>query len=60
VLETVEGFWKLVSKDRFLKLKGFALKMDSTFVNTANVCESTCSTMNQAKFKNRNRMADGN
>jgi len=30
-LETAESFQKLVSKDRFLKLKDFALKMHSTF-----------------------------
>jgi len=27
VLETLKSFWKLFSKDRFLKLKDFALKM---------------------------------
>jgi len=38
VLETVESFRKLVGKDRFLKLKDFALKMHSTFGNTY-ICE---------------------
>jgi len=57
VLATVESFWKLVSKDRFLKLKDFALKMRSMFGNTY-VCESTFSTMKQVKYKYRNRMAD--
>jgi len=33
VLETVDSFWKLVSTDRFPKLKDFALKMHSTFGN---------------------------
>jgi len=45
VLETVESFWKLISKGRFPKLKDFALKMDSTFGNTYTLfrfltCES--------------------
>ena len=30
----VESFWKSVSKDRFPKLKDFALKMRSMFGNT--------------------------
>jgi len=30
VLQTVDSFWKLVRKDRFPKLKDFALKMHST------------------------------
>jgi len=34
VLETGNSFWKLVSKDRFPKLKDFALKIHSTFGNT--------------------------
>ena len=33
VLETIESFWNLVSKERFLKLKDFALKC-SKFGNT--------------------------
>jgi len=31
VLETTESIWKLVSKERFLKLKVFTLKMLSMF-----------------------------
>jgi len=53
VLETVESFGKLVSKERFLKLQGFALKMHSMFANKY-VCESTFSTMKQVQSKNRN------
>jgi len=34
VLETENSFVKLVSKDRFPKLKDFALKMHSTFGST--------------------------
>jgi len=56
VLEIVESFWKLVSKDRFPKLKDFATKMHSVFGNT-HMCESTFSTMKQVKSKNRNRIA---
>ena len=55
--ETQECFWKLVSKDRFPKLKNFALKMHSMFGSTY-MCESTFSTMKQIKSKNRNRMID--
>ena len=55
--ETQECFWKLVSKDRFPKLKDFALKMHSMFGSTY-VCESTFSTMKQIKSKNRNRMVN--
>jgi len=33
VIETVDSFWKLVSKDRFPKLNHFAVKMHSTFGN---------------------------
>ena len=47
----------VVSKNRFLKLKNFALKMHSMFGCTY-VCESTFSTMKQVKSKNRNQMAD--
>jgi len=57
VLETIESFRKLVTKDRFPKLKNFALTMRSTFGNTC-MCESTCSMKKQIKFKNRNLMAD--
>jgi len=38
VLEILKNFWKLVSKDRFLKHKDFALKMRSAFGNTY-MCE---------------------
>jgi len=34
VIETVDSFWKLVSRDRYPKLKHFVLKMHSTFENT--------------------------
>jgi len=56
VVETAETFWKLVSKDRFLKLKIFALKMHSMFANTY-VCVRvrTFSTIKQVKSINRNR-----
>jgi len=37
-VRTAESFWKLVSKDRFPKLKDFALKMHSMFGNRY-VCE---------------------
>jgi len=57
VLETAENFWKLVSKERFLKLKHFAPKIHFMFGNTY-VCESTLYTVKQVKSKNRNRMAD--
>jgi len=57
VLETAESFSKLISKDRFPKLKDFALKMHSMFGNR-QVCESKFSAMKQVKSKNRNRMAD--
>jgi len=33
VIETLDSFWKLVSKDRFPKMNHFALKMHSTFGN---------------------------
>ena len=55
--KTQECFWKLVSKDRFPKVKDFALKMHSMFGSTY-VCESTFSTMQQVKYKNRNQMVD--
>jgi len=60
VLETVESFWKLVSKDSFPKMKHFALKMHSVLRN-AHVRESglhTFSMIKQVKFENRNRMKD--
>jgi len=37
--ETVEGFWKLVRKNRYPQVKEFALKMYSMFGSTY-VCES--------------------
>jgi len=37
VLGTVDTFWKLVSKDRFHKLKNFALRMHSSFGNTYTI-----------------------
>jgi len=43
-LQTAESFWKLVSKDRFPKLKDFALKMHSNFGSTY-VYESTFSIL---------------
>ena len=55
--ETRKRFWKLVSKDKFPKLKDFALKMHSMFGSTY-VCESTFSTMKLVKSRNRNRMAN--
>jgi len=54
--QTKEIFWKLASNDRFPKLKDFALKMHLTLGSTC-VCESTFSTMKQAKSKYRGRMA---
>ena len=48
VLETVKSFWKLVTKDRFPKLKDFAQKMRSTFGNTC-VRVHTFSTIKQVK-----------
>jgi len=56
VLETAKSFWNLVTKERLLKLKDFALKC-SQFGNTW-MYEGTFSTMKQAKSKNRNLMAD--
>jgi len=57
MLETAESFWKLVSKERFLKLKDFPLKMHSMFGNIY-VRESKFSMLKQVKSDNRNRMAD--
>ena len=42
--EIQERFWKLVSKDKFPKMKDFAPKTHSVF-GSAYVCESTFSTM---------------
>ena len=53
--ETQKRLWKLVSKDKFPKLKDFALKMHSMFGSTY-VCESTFSTMKLVKSRNKNRM----
>ena len=33
MLKTLDSFWKLVMKDRFVKLKDFALKMHSMYGN---------------------------
>ena len=55
--ETQKRFWKLVSKDKFPKLKDFALKMHSMFGSTY-VCESTFSTMKLIKSRNKNRMVN--
>jgi len=57
VLETAKSFWSLVSKETFLKLKDFAVKMHSRVGNTY-VCESTFSTIKQVKSENRHRMAE--
>jgi len=42
-IETVNSFWKLVSKDRFPKLKDFALKLRRALGNTTyrTTCDST-------------------
>jgi len=40
VLETVMSFWKFVSKDRFPKLKDFALKMHTIFKNRNRKADS--------------------
>ena len=55
--ETQKRFWKLVSKDKFSKLKDFALKMHSMFRSTY-VCESAFSTMKLVKSRNKNRMVN--
>ena len=55
--ETQKRFWKLVSKDKFPKLKDFALKMHSMFGSTY-VCEGTFSTMKLVKSRNKNRMVN--
>jgi len=57
VRDCIENVWKLVSKDKYPKLKDIALKMQSIFGNTF-VCESAFSTRKQVKSKNRNRIAD--
>jgi len=51
VLQTVKSFWKLVSKNRFPKLKDFALNMRWTFGKTCSTCvrPRTFSTLKQVK-----------
>jgi len=56
-LQIVESFQTLVSKDRFLRQKDFALKVQSMFGCTY-LCESTFSTTKQVKSKNTNQMVD--
>ena len=58
VLETVESFWKFVSKDKFPKLKDFATKCTRCLETHSYVSVSTFSTMKQDKCININRMAD--
>ena len=53
--ETQKRFWKSVSKDKFHKLKDFALKMHSMFGSTY-VLESTFSTMKLVQSRNKNRI----
>ena len=48
-LQTVESFWKLVSKDRFPKLQDFALKGHSIFGST-HVRENTFSLISTVFF----------
>ena len=55
--ETQKRFCKLVSKDKFPKLKDFALKMNSMFESTY-VCESTFSTVKLVESRNKNRMVN--
>ena len=55
--KTHERFWKLVSKDKFPKLRDFALRMRSMFGSTY-VYVSTYSTMKLVKSRNRNQMAN--
>ena len=51
VLETVKSFWKLASKNKFPKLKEFALTMRWTFGNTYSTCvrPRIFSTLKQVK-----------
>ena len=56
VRDCVDNFGNLVSKGRFLKLQGFALKMHSLFAN-AYVCVSTFYTMKQVQSEKTNWMA---
>jgi len=43
---TVNSLWKLVNKDRLLKLKDFAIKICLEI----DTCENTFSTRKQVKF----------
>jgi len=57
VLETVKSFWKLVSKNRFPKLKDFALNALDVWNHIQHMCESTCIfyvEASQIYSKNRN------
>ena len=56
MLETAESFRKLVSEERYFKLKRFRTEI-ALDVYTY-VCVSTFCTMKQVKSENRNRMAD--
>ena len=51
------SFWKLVSNDRFPKLKDVKLKIFSMFISTS-VYESTFSVMRLVKSKYKNHKAD--
>ena len=51
--EAYERFWKLVSKEKFSKLKDFALKIHLMFGSTY-LCESTFCTMKLDKSRNKN------
>uniref|UniRef100_A0A6P7H1K4 General transcription factor II-I repeat domain-containing protein 2B-like n=1 Tax=Diabrotica virgifera virgifera TaxID=50390 RepID=A0A6P7H1K4_DIAVI len=53
--EDISTFWKLVSKDRFPKLRNFALKVYSMF-GSMYICESTFSALKHIKSKTRNRI----
>ncbi|XP_050500939.1 protein FAM200A-like [Diabrotica virgifera virgifera] len=53
--EDISTFWKLVSKDRFPKLRNFALTI-LLFGSTYIICESIFSTLKHIKSKTRNRM----
>ncbi|XP_072377697.1 EPM2A-interacting protein 1-like [Diabrotica undecimpunctata] len=53
--EDISTFWKLVFKDRFPKLRNFALELYSMFGSTY-IFESTFSALKHIKSKTRNRM----
>ncbi|XP_072375922.1 general transcription factor II-I repeat domain-containing protein 2B-like [Diabrotica undecimpunctata] len=53
--EDISTFWKLVAKNRFPKLRNFALKLYSMFGSTY-ICESTFSALKHIKSKILNRM----